>query len=168
MAIVSQGFELIVSFADNGGKPYMQRTYALKETDPENIPTVVAAVIPEIQAVTDAVIAQYRVAEVFVENALTLPAITVQNENQAIITAPVTGAPNKSATITIPAAKASLFVGTSGKNANIVKPPDQAPLDAFINEFGSGGTDQFYVSDGETIVVAQATGKRRHTKNPNG
>lgn len=168
MAIVSQGFELIVSFADNGGKPYMQRTYGLKETDPTNIPTVVAAVIPEIQAVTDAVIAQYRVAEVFVEDALTLPAITVQNENQAIITAPITGAPNKSGTVTIPAAKASLFVGTSGKNANIVKAYDQAPLAAFLSEFGDGAEDQFYVSDGETLIVAQSSGKRRHTKNPNG
>lgn len=167
MALTSQGYELLVDFADNGGKPYARRTYPLVDTDPTTIPTVVAAMLVTIAAATDAVIAAYRVAEVYVEDALTLPAAGVQNENQAIITAPIVGRPNKSGTITIPAAKIGCFVATSGKGANVVSTAAGIAQN-YARMFDSAHGDEAYISDGEFIVSDQMSGKRRHTKNNNG
>lgn len=167
MALTTQGYELIVDFADNGGKPYARRTFPLVDTDPTTIPTVVTAMLATISAATDSAIAAYRVAEVFVEDALTLPAAGVQNENQAIITAPIVGRPNKSATVTIPAAKIGCFVATSGKGANVVK-TDSGIAVNYARMFDPSHGDEAYVSDGQQLVADQMSGKRRHTKNNNG
>jgi hypothetical protein len=167
MAVVSDGYELIVSFADNGGKPYAQRTYPLVVTLAADVPAVVTAMLVTITAATDAVIAAYRVAEVYIEDTLTLPAAGVQNENQAIITAPIIGNPRKSGTITIPAAKIGCFVNTSGKGANVVQTAAGIALN-YARMFDSAHGDETYISDGEFIDSSQMSGKRRHTKNNNG
>lgn len=167
MAIVSEGYELVVNLADNGGKPYGQKTYALVDTDPETVPAVVTSILGKLAAVTDSVVAGYRLAEVFVNDALALPAAGVQNENQALITATLVGRPNDSASISIPAAKIGIFTNTSGKGANIVDMSDTA-LVAYLGIFDPTGGNEAYISDGDQIVALSGSGHRRHVKNSNG
>jgi len=167
MALTDVGYELIIDFADNGGKPYSRRTYPLVATDISLIPAIVTAMLATINAATDAVIAQYRLAQVFVEDALVLPAAGVQNENQAIISAPIIGRPNKSGTVTIPAATIGCFVATSGKGANVVN-TGAGVAQNYARMFDSAHGDEAYVSDGEFFDSDQMAGKRRHTKNNNG
>lgn len=167
MALVAQTIRLVVNLADNGGKPFGQKTYDLVVTDMALAPAVVTSILGKLDAVTDAVIAGYTLGTVYVENALTLPASGVQNENQAIITSPVVGAPNKSATITIPAANIGVFTNTSGKGANIVDMADVA-LQAYLGIFDPTGGNEATISDGEQIVALSGGGKRRHVKNNSG
>jgi len=167
MALVGNGFELVVSLADNGGKPYALKTYDLVDDDPTTVAAVATSIIGKLNAVTDSVVAAYSINQKFIEDALTLPAAGVQNENQAIITAPVVGEPNKSATVTIPAATIGVFTNTSGKGANIVDMGEAVVL-AYLGIFDPTGGNEAYISDGEQIVAAAGGGKRRHVKNNNG
>jgi len=167
MALVSDGLKLTVNLADNGGKPYTSRVFDLVVTDISLAGAVATSIIAKLNAVTDSAVASYFYGEVFVENALALPAAGVQNENQAILTAQVVGQPNKSAVVTIPAPVIGIFTNTSGKGANIVDMSD-ADLLAYLGIFDPTGGNEAYISDGEQIVAAGASGKRRHTKNSNG
>lgn len=167
MAIVSVGWQLIVDFADNGGKPYGTREYDLVQTDGELVPAVVTSMLTKIGNATDASISGYRVAEKFIQDALTLPAAGVQNENQLYFSAPIVGRPDKSANLSIPAAKIGLFTNTSGKGANIADMGDAALL-AYVGMFDPTVGDEAYISDGEQIVSLAGGGKRRHARNLNG
>lgn len=167
MALVSDGFELVVQLADNGGKPYGSKTYKLVDTDPATVAAVATSIITKLKAVTDAQVAGYRLAEVFVEDALVLPAAGVQNENQAIITSNLVGKPNQSGTVTIPAAKITIFTNTSGKGANIVNMGKDI-LQTYLGIFDPTGGNEAYISDGDQIVALSGSGKRRHVKNNNG
>lgn len=167
MALTSVGWRLNVELADNGGKPYGQKTYDLVDTDPTTVAAVASSIMTKLGNVTDSHIAGYTLGERFVEDALTLPAAGVQNENQAIVTCPIVGRPDKSATVTIPAAKITCFTNTSGKGANIVNMGNAALL-AYLGIFDPTAGNEAYISDGEQLVAAAGGGKRRHTKNNNG
>lgn len=167
MSLDTVGFTLIVDLCDNGGKPFGQKRYDLVDTDPATVAAVAASIMGKLNAVTDSNIASYFLGERFVETALTFPAAGVQNENQAIITAPIVGKPNKSATVTIPAATIGCFTNTSGKGANIVNMANPQ-LAAYLGVFDPTVGNEAYISDGEQIVSAQGGGKRRHVKNNNG
>ena len=121
MTLVGGGFGMTVSFLDNGMNQ-VTREYMM---DPdivtyEDAAAAAVAMIPKVVAVTDASIPQYRVFQVFSENALVIPASGVQVENQASITALLTTPGNEQANINIPAPKPAMFVALSGKQANIV------------------------------------------------
>lgn len=167
MAIVDKGFVLTIDFADNGGKPYASRAFPLVDTDPTTVDAVVASILTKVIAASDAHVAKYSLAHVYVEGALTLPVSGVQNENQLIFTAPIDGDPSKSAFFSIPAAKPALFTAASGKGANIAL-MSSAPLLAYAGIFDPAVGNEAYISDGEQIDSLQGGGKRRHTKNSNG
>lgn len=167
MALVEDGFELVVQLADNGGKPYGQKTYDLVDDDPTTVAAVATSILGKLTAVTDSVVAGYSINQKFINDALTLPASGVQNENQAIITATIVGQPNKSASVTIPGAKIAIFTNTSGKGANIVNMGNTA-LQTYLGIFDPTGGNEAFISDGEQIVALSGSGKRRHVKNSNG
>lgn len=167
MADVEKGYVLIVDFADNGGKPFGSRRYDLVQDDPDLVGAVVTSMITKIRAATDAVVAGWTLGRKTINDALTLPAAGVQNENQLIWTAPVVGDPTKSAYLTIPAAKIGLFTNTSGKGANVAN-IGSAALAAYVGMFDPTVGNEAYISDGEQIVSLSGSGKRRHTKNNNG
>lgn len=167
MALVLDHLEATLNFADNSGD-LAPRTL---EADPAVIATfpdwttALAAIINEWLAVTEAVLASYRVTAVFIENALTLPASGVENENTAQITAKIFGDPTESAVLSIPAADPDIFVALSGASAKVV---DISDLDviALLNRYADGG--ELMISDGEHIVPTTAKGKRVHKRNTNG
>jgi hypothetical protein len=168
MSFNTQGFELVVDFADNAGKPVNRRTYKMVEASPAAIVAAAAGMIAIIAAASDAVITAYRIAEVIIQDSVTLPAAGVQNENQVIVSSPIVGIPNKSGTFTIPAPKITCFNATSGKGANEANFGGSSPLVDYAGMFDPDVGNQAYISDGEQIVSTQARGKRRHSKNNNG
>lgn len=165
MALVGGGFGMTVSFLDNGMNQ-VTREYLM---DPDIVTYTDAAaeavaMIPKVAAVSDASLPQYRVFQIFSENALTIPGSGVQVENQASITALLTTPGNKQANINIPAPKPAIFVSTSGKQANIVDTENPA-LVAFTDSFKVAG--KFTISDGEEITRL-VDGKRVHKKSNKG
>jgi len=167
MALVLDHLEATLNFADNSGD-ISPRTL---EADPAQIATfpdwttALSTIIDDYLAVTDAVLASYRVTAVFIENALTLPASGVENENTAQISAKIFGDPTESAVLSIPAADPDIFVALSGPGAKVVDTSD-ADVIALLAHFADGG--DLMLSDGEHIVPATAKGKRVHKRNNSG
>lgn len=163
MTIVSVGYQLNVNLVDTGGN-ITSRTYDLTSADAAEAATHSAAVIAALLAVTDAELSSYTVGEKFLENALTYPA-SAEVENCAEISAKIIGFPNKSAVITIPAPNVGIFTGTTGPAFNIVDISDAA-LQTFLQLFDGSGP--VTISDGESIVVSSAVGRRVHKKSRRG
>lgn len=157
MALVSGGFRGSVTLVDNG-RNTTTKQYELKATTLAAAVTDMADIVTALDAVTNAVIVSYNVSQVFVEDALALPAAGVQIEEQALITTTIVGDPLKSASFTIPAPVAAIFVGTSGENADIVN-TENALFDAYFSVFQLNG--QAYISDGESALAAKK-GRRIH------
>lgn len=163
MALVADGFDLILNVVDSGGNT-TTRTYRLDSADAATAATDAADVMTAFNAVSDASIAGYTVGERFVEDALTYPA-DAEIENNARITAKIVGRPNRSATIDIPAPNIGIFTGTTGPARNVVDLSDAALL-TFLGLFDGSGP--VTVSDGESIIVSSAVGKRIHKKSVKG
>lgn len=168
MAFVSQGWKLILSFLDGGANP-TTREFKLTATDDNGD---LAPVIADVQtivnawvAATDAVLVSQQVTKVTVNDDVTLPAATVQVENNAQISAKIEGIPNKSAVFEVPAPKISMFQATTGPASNIVQFANP-PVPALVNIYKAGG--QAYISDGETITDQGIKGKRVHHKSTRG
>lgn len=166
MAFAAGPYELVVTFADNSGDE-VTRTYTYSEdaADYDTIITGLPATIATIAATSDDLIVGYTVKTNFNNDTIVLPASGVQNENQAILTVPLLGKPRDSGTLTIPAAKPTVFVNTSGPGANVVNTAASIVTN-FVGLFVDGGL--FTLSDGDFAIIAGMKGKRRHTKNNNG
>lgn len=163
MALVAQFWELVVQFADTGDDR-VTRTYRLNEAAYADAAADGAALVAAVAAMTDCVVSGYRLAQVFIENALVLPA-NAQNENQALFSGKITGDPLDSATASVPGVKGSLMTGATGKANNIVN-MSNVTVQAFRDIFTLTGTAT--LSDGETWDAPTVSGKRRHTKNNRG
>jgi hypothetical protein len=163
MALVSDGWQLTVNLVDTGANP-TTRSYDLTSADATAAATDAAAVMAALDAVTDCGIAGYTLGEKFVESALTYPA-AAEVENCAEISAKIIGFPNKSATLTIPGPNVGIFTGTSGPSFNVVDIADAA-LQTYLQLFDGSGP--CLISDGESIVVSSAVGRRIHKKSRKG
>lgn len=152
MAFTSTGFWLNLEFRDLGKGKTSRRHQMATQIDYVAQLTLAAAVKNAYEAISDAEIVAYSVAERFVEAAIVLPPAGTQIENLAVISGKIFEHPEKSATLTVPAPKDAIFVGASGDNYDIVDLDDAAVatyLDFFRN--GTAATPQLYVSDGEEL-----------------
>lgn len=163
MAIASAGWKVVVNLVDTGGNTTL-REYPLTSADAAAAATDAAAVIAALDAITDAAIAGYTIGEVFLEGALVYPA-AAEVENCAEISAKIVGFPNKSATLTIPAPVVGIFTGTTGPAYNVVDMSDAALL-TYLGLFDGSGP--VTISDGESIIVSSAVGRRIHKKSRKG
>lgn len=168
MAFVSQGWKLVLTFADSGGNT-TTREFKLTATDDAGD---LAPVIADVQtivnawtAATDAVLVSQQVTKITVNDDVTLPAAGVQVENNAQISAKIEGIPNKSAVFEVPAPKIGMFQAPTGPASNIVQFAN-APVPALVNIYKAGG--QAYISDGESITDQGIKGKRVHHKSTRG
>lgn len=157
MALAAAGFKGTMSIVDNG-RNNSTKTYDLTAATIADALTDMAAIVAAFVAVSDAAVVSYTVQSLFEEGSLTLPASGVQLEDIALLTASIVGQPLKSATISIPAPKPAIFLGTSDEAADIVDVNDVA-LDAYFSLFQLNG--EAYVSDGES-ALALRTGRRIH------
>lgn len=110
-------------------------------------------------AVSDCKIIAYTVGQLYSENALgALPAVTVMNSVQAVISASILDQPQKFATLSIPGPKIDDFAGTSGRNANVVNVQASIITD-YLSDFTAAG--HVFISDGEHLdPIYNATGER--------
>lgn len=167
MALTSLGYWLAVTLVDNGGNQ-STKSYQLRQdaTDPADFPAALGdagAVVASLDAITDAVIMGYQIEQRFAEDALALPAVGVQIENQALLDFAIDGNPFKSATLTIPAPVIGIFAGASGVLADTVDVADAA-LVTFVNQFKAAGL--VYISDGEDAdpTAPLNSGRRIHRR----
>jgi hypothetical protein len=163
MALVSNGFWLVVTLRDNGGNE-TTKTYQMVAADADTAATDAATVITALNAVTDAVIVSYFTYERFIEDAFAYPGDGVQVENLALLDFDLVDHPEKTATVTIPAPNIGIFVASSGSGANVVDTSDAA-LIAFRDLFRTGG--QLLISDGE-VAESLVRGRRIHRKSLRG
>lgn len=167
MAQVSTGYWLSVTLVDNGGntstKSFQMRADATDPADYGVALSSAAAVVASLDAITDAVVAGYQLEQRYVEDALALPAVGVQIENQALLDFAIDGNPFKSATLTVPAPVIGIFAGASGVLADTVDVADPA-LVTFVNQFKGGAL--LYISDGEDAdaTAPLKSGRRIHRR----
>lgn len=155
MALVADGFRLVVSLADNGGN-VSSLTYVLTAEDHATAVTNSATIVAALDAVTNSVIVQYAIKTVFAENGFVYPEAGVENENKASITVLLDGLGAKKANVKIPAPVIGIFTDTKGLGANVVDISD-VDLNAYLDIFESG--NEATLSDGETMDKP-LTGKR--------
>jgi len=163
MAMVSAGFKAVFELVDNGGD-VATKTYDLVAANAADAATAVTAIAAAIAGVSDMVLRKRYFYEVFVNDAFAYPASGVEKQNQALLDLSIVDAPQKTATVTIPAPKPAIFVGTTGPQAEIVNGANSAVI-AYVALFENGA--QATVSDGET-VEGFISGRRIHRKSNNG
>jgi len=168
MALVSNGFWLTVTLADNGdnrstlefqGDSAILVDFATALTQSGNL-------ITDLDALSQSVIVGYNVAERFYNDSIALPAGLVENENKASITYSIDGT-NKKGNLKIPAPVPTVgvvFVGASGASANQVQ-VNSTEIQAYFDNFRTSGG--FLISDGEKANQV-LVGKRISAKNNNG
>lgn len=167
MALVHNRFEVVVSFTETSGKS-VDRTYVAgaEITTLGELAAAWAVALPKVVAMSDSVISSYAFKEVFVEDALALPA-AAENNNQALFTGKIQGDPTQSATVSVPAIKAALMVSPTGKGYDVVDMGDAIVL-AFIRMFDSDqAAGDWVISDGESWEETTVSGIRRNTKSNN-
>lgn len=167
MALVARThpFELVVQIADNSGKT-TKKTFEMQSADAATAATDAAAILAALNGVTAGVVKSYSINQVFIENALVLPASGVENENQALLSIRLASDPTKYATFAIPAADPAIFVAASGAGANVVD-TGNAQVNALVGLFTA--TNEAYLSDGELADSSlDFSGKRRHVASREG
>lgn len=162
MALVSTGWELIVTLADRGLN-IVTKTYEMTAATAAAAATDAAAILAALNAVTDANIKGYRLAEVFAEDAFATPNLG-EVENQALLIFRLDSNPFKKASHYIPAPIDGIFVGAQGPTYNVLDNTDAAVL-TYVGLFQSGG--EALISDGETVDVLEG-GRRIHRQSSKG
>jgi hypothetical protein len=165
MAFLAADFGMSVTYLD-GGSNTTTREYMM---DPDvatydDAVIAAAAMIVDIEALTDAEISSYRVFQNLNEGTLVIPAATVQIENCLSLTVLLTAAGNKKANINVPAPKIGAFIASTGPQANVAN-TTAAIITSFTDYFLVAGT--FTISDGEEITRV-LDGKRVHKKSNKG
>lgn len=152
MAWNSVGWRLSVTLIDKGLNE-TTKTYDLTSADAAAAATDAADVMAKLAAVSAGAQAKYSLGEVFEDDAVVLPPASAdaQIEVVASCTTFIDNAGSKKANFGIPAPiVANVFVGTSGKNSNIVN-TGSAQVIAYHGLFGPGG--KATLSDGEVAGV---------------
>lgn len=169
MALIEKGWYLNVDWVDKGsnvGRSRILLTVTDTAGDMDLVVTAAAAVLASLAAGSDCVVSGYQLSKSFVEDALTLPTSgNAEIEMKAHLVAKITGDPTESGVFDLPGPKDSMFIATSGPDANVVK-VGSAPANAIVQIFQLGGSG--YISDGETWVTATAKGKRIHKRSTRG
>lgn len=158
MALVAGRWKLSMDTIDGGGKISTQ-TRVLVAADAAEAAAAATAHMTLFLAVTDCKIISYIVGQQYSENALgALPAVTVQNAIQAVISASIIDQPQKFTSLSIPGPKIGVFAGTSGRNSNIVN-VQALIVTNYLDDFTAAG--HCFISDGEHLdPIYNASGER--------
>jgi len=158
MTIVDAGWFATYELID-GSANLTSHTVELIATDYDSAEASAAAHATVLLAVTGSLMAGYDIRHKLTENSLSaLPAVTVTNSNQAVISASIQDQPLKRATVSIPAAKIGVFAGATGTLANVVNVAATIVTD-YLASFTAAGN--VYVSDHEHLdPIYNAKGER--------
>lgn len=162
MAFVHHHFEVVAAFMESSGKT-VERTYVAlpaSVADMDQLIVLWAASLPTINAASDSVISSYSYKDVWIDNAVVLPA-DAENSDQAFGSAKIAGDPTDSGTFSIPAASIGCFVSATGKGRDIANSAPASIFFNYANLFG-GATGDWTISDGERLDMGTLGGKRRN------
>lgn len=167
MAFSAANFGMTVTFIDSGSNTAV-RDYFMDSSIATfaDAATQAAAMLPLVQATSDAPIASWRLFQAYNEDALVIPA-AIQIENTMSLTLQIFTAGNKKANLNVPAPKITMFVTGTGPQSNIVNTStvSNPVLNAFLDQFRPAG--KFTISDGEKMS-RPLSGKRVHKKSSRG
>jgi len=171
MALTKQGYVLSVDLVDRGGKVTTRR-YPLVTTDTAGdisaVLTDVGTILTRLNGVSALVVKQYSVNLEYLETSLTLPtSAEAELEQHALITAQITGFPNKSAVIDIPGPEQLVFQAASGPGADLVN-FTQAEVDDYLEIWDNATGELATISDGETINKNIVKGRKTHSHSQRG
>lgn len=148
MALVSEGFELIVTVSDTSGSK-TRKTYILTAGDFATAQTDSALILTALGNITKGVISSYQIKETFYEDALVLPTVPIaQNAEKAIMSGQLAGTPD-SAPVSVPAPIEAIFGAATGPANNQVT--YAAQVQAYMGIFEVGGLAT--VSGGQTFIA---------------
>jgi len=169
MAIASAGWKLNVTMGDNGRRHFI-KTFEFRDTITTHAAAVAAAaaLIVDLEGVSQLEILGYQVSEVFLEDTVAYPVgLNAQGEMGALLNLSIENEPLKTATQFIPGPKDADFVGASG-TAAYDDVDGTAFVDWLANFLETGGT--FSISDGEQVadVGGFKSGRRIHRKSRRG
>jgi len=159
MALAHAFYRLNVDFTETSGKT-VRRTYRMNPatvTTDAGAATAASNAVANIAVLTNSVINSYQYENVFFDSNA-LPA-AAENSNQALVTAKLTGKPNQSGELSIPAAIDDIFVSPTGKGHDIVDVTN-TDLEEWLGNFLPGGS--LVISDGDTMVDGTFSGRRRN------
>lgn len=144
-----------------------RRRYQLVAADDAAAATNAATLAGHVAALTDGNVVGYSIEKQYDEDGAIVPVAGSQVEMNALLTLGIDGEPRKSGTLEIPAPKPSVFVATTGSNANVVA--FSGAVSTFVADFVAG-TAIASLSDGEfaTSATARWKGKRVHHKSSRG
>lgn len=146
MAFVSAGWETTMNLVDTSGS-ISQLLYHLTSADAAEALTDSAAVRLALEAVSLSKVSAYRITQVFVEDAFTLPA-DAENAIKAEVAVFLNVPGIKRATFRIPAPEPGIFIAPTGAGFNVVDVGD-AELQTYASLFLPTGACT--ISDGESI-----------------
>lgn len=159
-------FTVAVTMVDAGLDEFI-RTRALKGADHTAALASAAAYVAELVDVTGCSVSHYDVSTRYINDTFVAPLTGVQKENQAIMAVRLTTSPLKQATVAIPGALDSIFVGGPGSDAYNVVDLTDSNLTAYMNQYLAAGS--VYLSDGESMAASGiVAGKRRHVRSRRG
>lgn len=169
MALVTKGFEVVVSMIDRGSNQ-TTRTYDL-DPDIDTYAEAVTAkddILAALAGVSALAVTGFSIKEKFEENALTIPTTSgAEVSAHAEISGILNGFATKRGTIDIPGPRDTIWVDTTGPNFNVVDTTNAAVL-AYAGLFGIAA-NLALVSDGEQFATApDLVGKRTHSKSRRG
>jgi hypothetical protein len=151
MALVSDGFELSVGLIDNGRK-VINKVYELNAADNAEAVTAAGAILTALNAITDLAITGYRINEVYIEDALTIPTVlSAQAENIARLSIQLATSPLKKATHDVPGPIDGIFVGAVGTANYDVVNTAATLLTNYTSLFKASGSA--FLSDGENAAL---------------
>lgn len=179
MALVKVGYSANIKMVDIGGNPSYFRP-GIVGADHATALTNTQTIVTQLDALTDALVAGYSVAEVYAED--TLQYGTGEVENIASVVVPIADKPGKYHTFKIPAPIDALFVGAEGPDYNKVNSGSAALLtflSSFTDKTGYDGTPGAAaiatISELDTVKPDNANdkpyiegGKRIHRASRNG
>lgn len=154
MALVLTKFDLTITLSctdDDGARVTRDKSFeiAINGADADaqraNAQAEAAAFVPAYAAVTGAQIIQYRLTEIFVENAIATPSDNLYKE--LVLTLDVVGKLND-ATMFIPAPNGADILTADGKSADV----GSTELLALLARFT--GANLARISDGDTLTTA--------------
>ena len=166
MALVDQGFKLVVSLRDSGNDP-TRVGYDLVAATHADAVTAAGTILTRLDAVTDLTVESYSIINHYLEDAFALPA-SGQVEERAKVVAAIDGLPNKKATIYIPGPADAIFSAAPGNPGYNVVDVFDAALDAYVDIWKTTGA-LATISDGENLADQEAlSGRRTHRKSGTG
>lgn len=152
MALAHAKYVLNVKFLDVGRKQ-TSKEYNLVAEDATEASAAAAALLSDIQGVTNLEVLGYSINDVFVEDTVVVPTVvSASRKNILRLVVQLADRPLDTAVLEIPGPLDTLFVGAPGTtNYNVVDLTD-ALLVAYTDNFRDGATPNASISDGEFMA----------------